>query len=100
MPGATRALSQAYYIDVKVGAGGQLAITSFEGARQAELRNIKLEQGKLTATKVYPDGATETFTATFVNRILNGASDFGLFVEWPLQVTPTIMLNRIFYRRY
>lgn len=88
-----------HYIEVRVDGGGQISATSFEGPRRAELQNIRLDEGRMTATRVYPDGTTEAFTATFANRILNGTSSFGLLVEGPLSVTGSVMLNRLFYRR-
>jgi hypothetical protein len=88
-----------HYIEVRVDAGGQLSATSFEGTRRAQLQEIKLEQGRLTATKVYEDGTAGAFAATFANRILNGRSDFGMLVEESMTVTPTVTLNRLFYRR-
>jgi hypothetical protein len=91
---------EGYYIEVRVDAGGRLSATVFEGDRRAELQNIKLEQGRLMATKVYADGTTKEFRATFANRILNGASDFGLIVEGSTSVAPNVTFDRVFYRRY
>jgi hypothetical protein len=88
-----------YYIDVRVDGAGSLSATSFEGERRAELQNIRLEQSKLTATKVYSDGATREFTATFVNRVLNGVSDFGMLVMGSVSVTPSVAYDRVFYKR-
>lgn len=88
-----------YYLEVRVDAGGQMTATSFEGERRAELQNIRLEQGKLSATKVYNDGTRREFTATFVNRILNGASDFGMVVEGSISIAPSVTVDRIFYKR-
>lgn len=88
-----------YYIEVKAGAGGTLFATSIEGARRAELQNIKLEQGRLTATKVYEDGTTQTFAATFSNRILNGMTDFGMMIEGTINIAPSVTVNRVFYKR-
>jgi len=88
-----------YYIEVRVDDRGRLSATSFEGGRRAELQNIKLEQAKLTATKVYSDGTTAAFTATFVNRIFNGVSSFGLLVQGSVYVTPGVSYDRVFYRR-
>lgn len=88
-----------YYIEVRVDTGGRLATTSFEGERRAELQNIRLDEGRLKATKVYDDGTTKEFTAAFVNRVLNGVSDFGLLVEGSVAVAPSVTVDRIFYRR-
>jgi hypothetical protein len=88
-----------YYLEVRVDGAGALSATSFEGGRRAELQNIRLEQGRLTATRVYEDGATKEFAATFANRILNGASDFGIVVEGVITGTPSVTLSRVFYKR-
>ena len=88
-----------HYIEVATDAGGSLTATSFEGARRATLKNIRLDGARLTATKVYEDGTTRDFAATFSNRIMNGTTTFGMIVEEPLTVSPSVMMNRVFYRR-
>jgi hypothetical protein len=88
-----------YYLEIRVDGAGALSATSFEGERRAELQNIRLEQGHLTATRVYEDGATKEFAATFANRILNGTSDFGLLIEGAITLTPSMIVNRVFYKR-
>lgn len=90
---------EGYYIDVRVDGSGRLSATSFEDERRAELRNIRLEQGKLSATKVYDDGTARPFTATFVNRILNGVSAFGMLVEGSVSIAPSVTFDRVFYKR-
>lgn len=87
------------YIEVSVDGAGQLSVTSVEGTRRARLRDIKLENGHLTATKVYEDGTTKAFSATFGNRILNGISIFGLLVEEDVRIDSSLTLNRVFYKR-
>lgn len=88
-----------HYIEVSVDAAGNLSVTSVEGARRARLQDIKLENGRVTATKVYEDGGAQAFAATFANRILNGTSIFGLIVEGPVTVAPTVKINQVFYKR-
>ena len=88
-----------HYLEVATDGGGNLTITSFEGARRATLKNIRLDGGKLTATRVYEDGTTRDFAATFSNRIMNGTTTFGLIVEEPFALSPTMTLSRVFYRR-
>lgn len=88
-----------YYLELRVDGAGGLSATSFEGERRAELRNIKLDGSRLSATKVYDNGATRNFTATFVNRILNGVSDFGLLVEGSISIAPSVTVDRVFYKR-
>ncbi len=87
-----------YYLEVATGADGELSITSREGARRAVLRDIRIKGARFTATRVYTDGATKDFEATFGNRILNGESTFGLLVE-NLGVTyDGFTFTRLFYR--
>lgn len=88
-----------YYLEVGVsGADGQLAIISHEGGRCATLQNISLDGARLTATRVYQDGTTKDFAATFVNRILNGDVRFGVMVENLAVNFEGLTLNNIFYR--
>jgi hypothetical protein len=87
-----------YYLEVKRDVDGQLAIVSQEGRRRATLHNISLTGARLTATRVYEDGTTKEFEATFVNRILNGDSRFGIMVENVEVKFEGLTFNRIFYR--
>jgi len=87
-----------YYLEIAAGADGQLSVTSHEGNRRATLRDIRITGARLTATRVYSDGVTQAFEATFANRILNGESSFGIMVENFNVEFEGITLNRIFYR--
>jgi hypothetical protein len=87
-----------YYLEVKRDVDGQLSIVSQEGRQRATLHNISLTGARLTATRVYPDGTTKEFEATFVNRILNGDSRFGIMVENVEVKFEGLTFNRIFYR--
>jgi len=87
-----------YYLEIKRDVDGQLSIVSQEGRRRATLHNISLTGARLTATRVYEDGTTKEFEATFVNRILNGDSRFGLMVENVEVRFEGLTFNRIFYR--
>ena len=89
---------EEYYLEIKPGVGGQLSIVSQEGSRRATLQNISLSGARLTATRIYPDGTTKEFEATFVNRILNGDSRFGIMVENVEVKFEGLTFNRIFYR--
>lgn len=87
-----------YYLEIKRDVDGQLSIVSHEGGRRATLQNISLTGARLTATRVYSDGTTKEFEGTFVNRILNGDTRFGMMVE-NLEVRfEGLTFNRIFYR--
>ncbi|HZG53868.1 MAG TPA: hypothetical protein VEZ40_17320 [Pyrinomonadaceae bacterium] len=87
-----------YFLEIATGADGQLSITSREGDRRATLRDIRLAGARLTTTRVYPDGATKEFEATFATRILNGESSFGILVENVGAEFEGMTLTRIFYR--
>lgn len=87
-----------YYLEVAATADGQLHVLSHEGERRATLRDIRLDGARLTATRVYSDGATREFEATFVNRILNGETSFGIMVENVEVPFDGMTLTRIFYR--
>jgi len=89
---------QDYYLEIAAVADGQLAIVSHEGGRHATLQNIRLDGARLTATRVYPDGMTKDFEATFVNRVLNGDIRFGIMVENFEVKFEDLTLNNIFYR--
>ena len=87
-----------YYLEIKTDVDGQLSIVSQEGRQRATLQNISLTGAHLTATRVYPDGTTKEFEATFVNRIMNGDSRFGIMVENLNVEFEGLTFNRIFYR--
>jgi hypothetical protein len=87
-----------YYLEIAAGADAQLSVTSYEGRRRATLRDIRLAGARLTATRVYADGTTTAFEATFANRILNGHSSFGIMVENLNVEFEDMTFNRIFYR--
>jgi hypothetical protein len=87
-----------YYLEITALADGQLSIVSQEGGRRATLQNIRLTGARLTATRVYGDGTTKEFEATFVNRILNGDIRFGIMVENFEVKFEDLTLNNIFYR--
>jgi hypothetical protein len=91
-------ISPGYHLEIAARAGGTLAITSQEGKRRATLRDIRLAGARLTATRVYSDGATKEFEATFVNRITNGESSFGILVENLGAEIEEITFDRVFFR--
>jgi hypothetical protein len=89
-----------HFIEARVDAAGRLLITSREGARRADFKDVRLDNARLTATKIYEDGGAEKFAAVFVKRILNGdGGAFGLIVEGPVRLDESITLDRVFYRR-
>lgn len=92
-------IDSTYVIEVRVGADGRLSVSSLEDGRRARLENISIEGARLTATKTYTDGRAGKFDGTFVNRILNGSSAFGILVNSMRVDVGGLSLSRIFYRR-
>ena len=92
-------IEPSYVIEIRVGKDGELHVTSLEKNQKVTLENFKLEGAHMTATKIYRDGHTEKFDATFSNRILNGVSAFGILVEGLNINLEGLSLNKIFYRR-
>ncbi|HLL69842.1 MAG TPA: hypothetical protein VK363_00330 [Pyrinomonadaceae bacterium] len=88
-----------YYLEITFGTDGQPSIVSQEGARRATMRDIRFTGARLTATRVYADGTTKEFEATFGNRIVNGDSRFGIRMENFQVKIDDFMLDRVFYRR-
>lgn len=57
-----------FVIDVKIGNDGTIQAIGSERSRTFTLQKAKIEGALLTASKVYQDGATETFEGVFLNR--------------------------------
>ena len=89
-----------YVVEIQATADGRLRVTSLEDGRSVNLANVKIEGARLTADKLYANGNSGKFEATFGNRILNGKSSFGILVDdLDIHLDGDITLNRIFYRR-
>jgi hypothetical protein len=97
--GTYTGIEPTYVIEIRVGQDGKLNVNSLESNRKVTLENFKLEGAHMTATKIYPDGHTEKFDATFSNRIKNGESAFGILVEGLNINLEGLSLNKVFYRR-
>lgn len=93
-------IDDTYVLEIGVGDDGQLKITSAEGARRAELRDIRLDGARLTAMKVYADGTTAKFEGLFADRILNGERAFGVVVSGLNIQLDGLTINRTFYRLF
>lgn len=91
-------ITASYFIDITFTPDGELSITSYEGEREASLKDIRFNGPILTATKVYTDGGSENFQAVFANRILNGQSAFGLIVDNLNVKLDDLLLTSLFYR--
>ena len=93
-------IDDSYVLEVGAEADGRLKITSREGARRAELRDIRLDGARLTATKVYEDGSTAKFEGLFADRVLNGERRFGVVVSGLDIRLDGMTINRTFYRLF
>jgi len=93
-------IDDSYVLEVGTEADGRLKITSHEGARRAELRDLRLDGARLTATKVYEDGSTAKFEGLFADRVLNGERRFGVVVSGLDIRLDGMTINRTFYRLF
>ncbi|HVG28781.1 MAG TPA: hypothetical protein VM864_03580 [Pyrinomonadaceae bacterium] len=92
-------IEDEYVVEVGVGEGGRLSVTSREGKREARLEDLRIDGARVSATKVYADGGRAEFAATFVDRVLNGEREFGLMVEKLRVELPGLSVTQMFYRR-
>jgi hypothetical protein len=76
-----------YAINLQVGSDGRIQVTGSEQGehpRTFKLENAKIEGALLTASRVYPTGATEPFEGVFLKRTVRrsandpGVTTFGL----------------------
>ena len=88
-----------HFIEVSVDAVGRWIVTMNEGARRVTLRNIRVDNARLTGQRVYEDGSTQDFEAVFGNRLLNGERTFGIIVDLNWEVSPGVTLTKVFYKR-
>ena len=93
-------IDDSYVLEVGAEADGRLKITSREGARRAELRDVRLDGARITATKVYEDGSTAKFEGLFADRVLNGERRFGVVVSGLDIKLDGMTINRTFYRLF
>jgi hypothetical protein len=77
-----------------------LKVTSVEGERRAEVRDLRLEGARLRGTKAYEDGSTAPFDATFCDRVLNGERAFGVLVSGLRIELDGNTFERVFYRQF
>ena len=69
---------------------------TFEGA---SLKDIKIEDGLLTAVLVKPDGSHETFEAVFITRSGNGYESRGIGFKTFMHLDKGFVLDKAFFRR-
>ena len=84
-----------YIVELTAGGG---TLRNF--ARTATLTNLRFDGSELTATAVYPGGAKQPLRATFVNRVKNGETAFGLMVhDADVRLSYEMMIKDLFCRR-
>jgi hypothetical protein len=91
-------IEDSYFIDIHVTSDGAMNITVYEAGRRATLKDIRLEGAIITASKVFEDGGTGSFSGVFANRILNGRSAFGIIVDNLHIEMDGFMLNGLFFK--
>lgn len=93
-------IDETYVLEIEADAEGHLKITSSEGPRRAELKDIRLDGARLTGTLVYEDGRTAKFDAFFADRVLNGERTFGVLVSGTDIKIDGLAIDRTFYRLF
>ncbi len=91
-------IEDSYFIEIELAPDGGLSITSYEGEREAVLKDIRVAGAIITAIKIYTDGSAENFSGVFANRIMNGQSAFGIIVDNMQVKVAGLTLTGLFYR--
>jgi len=76
--GSYRGPAESYGLVLELSQDGTLRGNYVEMGRVAVLNNIALNGSEFTARASFDDGSSRTITGSFANRILNGASAFGI----------------------
>jgi hypothetical protein len=98
--GTYTGIDSDFVIEVEAAADEQLRVRALEGGESVRVLNINVAGARLTADKIYANGRRGKLDATFVNRVLNGQTAFGMLVDGlNIQLDGGVTLNRIFYRR-
>ena len=96
-----------YVINLQVGSGGRIQGNGSEQGEQTrtfKIENAKIEGALLTATKVYQDGAKETFAAAFLSRSVRHSPaaaavttlGLGVILDTPVEVNG-LTYDKLFY---
>ncbi len=91
-------IEDSYFMDVQVEPDGAMNVTIYEAGRRATLKDIRLEGAIISASKVFENGETGSFSGVFANRILNGRSAFGIIVDNLHIELDGITLSGLFYK--
>jgi hypothetical protein len=82
---------------VELTAGGG-SLRNFQ--RSATLTHVIIDGSELRATADYSQGRREPFAATFVNRVKNGETAFGMVVHEPdVRLEGDVVIQDLFCRR-
>lgn len=76
--GSYRGPAESYGLVLEIGANGALRGNYVEMGRIAVLNGIELRGSEFTARASFDDGSSRTLTGSFSNRVLNGATAFGV----------------------
>ena len=70
-----------YMINIQVGSNGSVQASGNDKGRTFRLENARIEGALLTASKIYPNGASEKFEGVFLNRTdRNSPTDPGVTI--------------------
>ncbi|HEV7242239.1 MAG TPA: hypothetical protein VGQ36_23615 [Thermoanaerobaculia bacterium] len=76
--GSYRGPAESYGLVLELAPNGTLRGNYVEMGRVAVLNNIALNGSEFTARASFDDGSSRTITGSFANRVLNGATAFGI----------------------
>jgi len=92
-------IDSTYYVDVRLGEDGKLAVKVHEGSATSELQDVHLDGARLAGTSADTDGKPKAFEGVFGERNINGRRAFGLLVNQAVRVSGDVVVNRIFCKR-
>ncbi len=101
-----------YVLNLRTGTNGRIEANGYEPvqsnagvARRFTLKDAKIEDAMLTATKVYDDGSAEKFEGLFLNRTETSSrrtgvsNSFGLgVIGQQVKIIDGIVLDKLFYQ--
>ena len=76
--GSYRGPAESYGLVLEMAPNGTLRGNYVELGRVAVLNAIELRGSEFSASASFDDGSYRTITGSFANRVLNGASAFGV----------------------
>lgn len=92
-------IDSLYSVEVRSGVDGALTVVVHDGGQSTTLTDVRRNGAHLQGLLSVANGKSELFTATFVERDLNGNRAFGLLVDHPLRLSDDVQLDRLFCKR-